>query len=235
MPTSLQAADSVVSDSQGGAQLGYASYSRRERLATEKAQRVALQAAGCRTIRSECLDNSRRREALAFLLAYVREGDVLTITKLDRLGHSLLEVIEVVQALQAKGAHLRILDLPLDTMTAAGRSMMSVVIAAAEVERTAVLDRAHEDRSRARLAVEAQSATRKLEHLELALKHLEPVRPLLIENKDIDEIARELGVKRGIILEAHRELKAREHNEAQLESHIEHVRNRLARLTAKLR
>jgi DNA invertase Pin-like site-specific DNA recombinase len=57
---------------------------------------------------------------------YAREGDVLVVTKLDRLARSIRDLCGIVDRLAAKGVSLRILGMGLDTATASGRLMLNV-------------------------------------------------------------------------------------------------------------
>lgn len=75
------------------------------------------------------------REQLAELLRYVREGDEVVITKLDRLGRSLADLLDITKQLEAKSVTLRVLDQNLETKTAQGKLMFSMLGAFAEFER----------------------------------------------------------------------------------------------------
>ena len=61
------------------------------------------------------------RSELDAALGFVREGDTLVVTKLDRLARSVTHLGEIVASLDAKGANLSILNLGLDTSTATGK------------------------------------------------------------------------------------------------------------------
>ena len=74
-------------------------------------------------------------------LEVLREGDVLVVTKLDRLARSVLDLNKTMQTIEAKGAGLKILDLALDTTTATGRMMMNVIGSVAQFERELMLER----------------------------------------------------------------------------------------------
>ena len=71
-----------------------------------------LKAAGCQVIRSEKLSGKSRegRDELATLLEFITPGDVLVCVKLDRLGRSTRDVLNLVHELDQKGAFLRILE-----------------------------------------------------------------------------------------------------------------------------
>jgi DNA invertase Pin-like site-specific DNA recombinase len=85
-----------------------------------------------------------QRSQLDAALDYVREGDTLVVTKLDRMAGSILHLWEIVQALDAKGVALRILNLggeTVDTRGATGRLILNVFAAFAQFEREIMLER----------------------------------------------------------------------------------------------
>lgn len=74
------------------------------------------------------------REQLQQCLEYVRDGDVFVVTKLDRLGRSTRDLLNIVNRLESKGVQLRVLDQNLDTGTPAGKLMFTLLGAIAEFE-----------------------------------------------------------------------------------------------------
>jgi DNA invertase Pin-like site-specific DNA recombinase len=76
-------------------------------------------------------------------LAHLREGDVLTVWKLDRLGRNTRNVLEVVEGLTARGIGFRSLTEGLDTSGPMGKAMLTVMAAFAELERSTMLERTH--------------------------------------------------------------------------------------------
>ena len=85
-------------------------------------QREALTAAGCTVIREEKGTGTTRsgRTELATILDVIRAGDVLVVTRIDRLARSIGDLQDVVRTLKAKGADLKATEQPIDTSTAAG-------------------------------------------------------------------------------------------------------------------
>lgn len=95
-----------------------------------------LTKAGCERVYQEKVSGTSTdgREQLAELLRYVREGDDVVITKLDRLGRSLADLLDITEQLEAKGVTLRVLDQNLETTTAQGKLMFTMLGAFAEFE-----------------------------------------------------------------------------------------------------
>jgi DNA invertase Pin-like site-specific DNA recombinase len=101
-----------------------------------------LQGAGCEKVYTEVASGSKNdRPVLAELLAFIQEGDVLVIWKLDRLGRSLRHLVEVVGALLDKGVGFKSLNDPIDTTTAQGRLIFNIFASLAEFERELIRER----------------------------------------------------------------------------------------------
>ena len=87
----------------------------------------ALKEAGCKLVFQDLASGARTdRPGLAEALAHVRDGDVLIVWKLDRLGRSLPHLIETVTRLEQRGVGLRSLTEQIDTTTPAGRLILMV-------------------------------------------------------------------------------------------------------------
>src|SRR3954447_12233729 len=83
----------------------------------------------------------RARPELARLLARLRRGDSLVVVRIDRLARSLAHLLEVIDRLQAVGAHFRSLSDPIDTASPTGRLVIQVIGAIAEFERNLIAER----------------------------------------------------------------------------------------------
>jgi len=102
----------------------------------------ALNAAGCARIFEDHASGAKTdRPGLAQALAFMREGDVLVIWKLDRLARSLPHLIETVNQLEKSGAGLRSLTEAIDTTTPGGRLIFHVFGALAQFERDLIRER----------------------------------------------------------------------------------------------
>src|SRR5690606_39247251 len=86
----------------------------------------------------------KQRDGLDKALGYVREGDTLVVTKLDRLARSVPDLYKIVDILKGKKVNLSILGLGIDTTTAAGQVMLTMMGAFAEFEREIKLERQKE-------------------------------------------------------------------------------------------
>lgn len=99
-------------------------------------QREQLTAAGCERIFEEKKSGltAQDRGALAEALRFVREGDALAVTRLDRLARSIIDLREIVDRLNAKGVGFRCLQQPLDTTGSYGKLMLTMLGGFAEFE-----------------------------------------------------------------------------------------------------
>src|SRR5215204_1741569 len=97
-------------------------------------QREALTAAGCTVIREEKVTGTTRsgRKELATILDFIRAGDVLVVTRIDRLARSIGDLQDVVRTLKAKGADLKATEQAIDTSTAAGKAFLDMLEVFAE-------------------------------------------------------------------------------------------------------
>ena len=86
-------------------------------------QEAALRAAGCDVIRAEKQSgaSTQGRAELRTVLDFIGKGDVLLVTRVDRLARSIGDLQDIVRTLKAKGASLRATEQPIDTSTAAGQ------------------------------------------------------------------------------------------------------------------
>src|ERR1700716_2937896 len=99
-------------------------------------QESALRAAGCDLIRSEKRTGTTTagREELRTVLDFLRSGDVLMVTRIDRLARSIGDLQDIVRSVKAKGASLKATEQPIDTSTAAGKAFLDMLGVFAEFE-----------------------------------------------------------------------------------------------------
>ena len=94
-----------------------------------------LSEAGCTEVFQEKRSGlTAQRPALKECLRFVRKGDVLVITRLDRLARSTLDLHKIVQELDERDVGFKVLDQPIDTTTKEGRLMFSIIASIAQFE-----------------------------------------------------------------------------------------------------
>jgi DNA invertase Pin-like site-specific DNA recombinase len=134
--------------------VGYARTSTVGQIAGLEAQERELLAAGCEKVFSEQVSSIAHRDQLEIALDFVREGDEFVCTKLDRISRGVGDLLNIVARLEAKKVSLRVLSMsgsqPLDTSTAQGRLMLSVIAAVGQAERETMLERQREGIDRAK-------------------------------------------------------------------------------------
>ena len=130
--------------------IGYARVSTQDQHLT--GQLEALKAAGAETIYREKVSGVRAdRPQLAKLMASLKAGDVLLVTKLDRLGRSTRELLDLIERIGEAGAAFRSLGDPLwDTTSSQGRLLSTLLAAIAEFERDLIRERTGAGRERAK-------------------------------------------------------------------------------------
>lgn len=102
----------------------------------------ALAAAGCEKVLTDTVSGvASTRPGLSEALDYGRKGDTLVVWRLDRLGRSLKDLIETVNALHARGIGFKSLQEQIDTTTSGGKLVFHVFGALAEFEREAIRER----------------------------------------------------------------------------------------------
>jgi DNA invertase Pin-like site-specific DNA recombinase len=130
--------------------IGYARTSTVEQVAGIEAQERDLKAAGAERTFSEQTSSMGVREKLYAAMDFARAGDVLVVTKLDRLARSVSDLGAIVGRLEAKGVSLRVLAMGMDTATPTGRLMLNLLGSIAQFEREVMLERQREGIAKAK-------------------------------------------------------------------------------------
>lgn len=131
--------------------VGYARVSTAAQRPSLEEQRERLAGLGAVRIFEDIASGGRAdRPGLAAARDYLRPGDILTVTRLDRLGRSMLDTLVTLRELDAQRIRVRALDLDLDTATPAGRMVVHVMAALSEYERALLRDRTKEGLAHAR-------------------------------------------------------------------------------------
>ncbi|WP_027565280.1 recombinase family protein [Bradyrhizobium sp. URHA0013] len=133
--------------------VGYARVSTVEQDAGFAAQLNELTRVGCEKLFSEKVSSvAAKRAQLDAALEFTREGDVLVVTRLDRLARSVADFVRISDALDRKKVSLRVLAMGLDTGNASGRLMLNVLSSVAQFEREVMLERQREGIAKAKAA-----------------------------------------------------------------------------------
>jgi len=130
--------------------VGYARTSTLEQGAGLQAQVRDLKALGCERLFQEQVSSVGTRPQLAAALDFVRDGDTLVVTKLDRLARSVSHLGTILDALAAKRVALQIVSLGIDTSTPTGKLMLNVLGGVAQFEREMMLERQREGIAKAK-------------------------------------------------------------------------------------
>lgn len=153
----------------------------------------ALRAAGCEIIRSEKQSgtSTEKRAELATLLEFLRAGDELVVTRIDRLARSVGDLQTIVAGLRAKGVALKVTEQPIDTSTAAGKAFLDMLGVFAEFETNLRRERQMEGIGKAKAKGVYQGRKASID--------AERVRQLREEGKGASEIARALNIGRASV------------------------------------
>jgi DNA invertase Pin-like site-specific DNA recombinase len=119
--------------SMSGQRIGYARVSTSDQ--DTSIQIEQLQTAGCdRIFHEKVSGSSQNRAQLNEMLSYIRKGDTLVVTRIDRLARSLRDLQNLVHDFQKKGVAVKATEQPIDTSTAAGKAFLSMLGVFAEFE-----------------------------------------------------------------------------------------------------
>lgn len=176
--------------------VGYCRTSTVEQLAGLDAQRRDLCGTGCTKLFIEQVSSVGKRDQLAAALEFVREGDTLVVTKLDRLARSTSHLLALVEELDLKCVTLRILDFggsSVDTKSPSGRLMLTMFAAMGQFEREMMLERQREGIAAAKAAGKYRGRA------PTAKRHSTEVLMMKAAGKGASEIARVLGIGRASV------------------------------------
>lgn len=114
----------------------------------------ALKRAGCTVVRREKVSGTtlKGRTELAAIMEFIREGDTLVVTRIDRLARSIADLQVIVCQLAERGAKLQATEQPIDTSTAAGKAFLDMLGVFAEFETNLRRERQMEGIARAKVA-----------------------------------------------------------------------------------
>ena len=156
-------------------------------------QIAALKAAGCDVIRSEKVSgtSTQGRDQLRTILDFIHAGDVLMVTRIDRLARSIGDLQDIVRELKAKGVVLRTTEQPIDTSSAAGKAFLDMLGVFAEFETNLRRERQMEGIAAAKLRGVYKGRPPSIDAAKVAA--------LKAEGLGATEIAKRLGVGRASV------------------------------------
>lgn len=159
-------------------------------------QEAALRAAGCTIIRSEKKSGSSMdgRTELVTVLDFLRAGDTLMVTRIDRLARSVADLEKIAALLKDKGAFLRATEQPVDTSSAAGTAFFQMLAVFAQFETALRRERQTEGIARAKAAGVYKGRKPSVDAA--------AVRSLRAQGVGGSEIAKKLGIGRASVYRA---------------------------------
>lgn len=156
-------------------------------------QEEVLKQAGCELVRSEKVSGKSRagRDELESLLEFLREGDVLMVTRIDRLARSVGDLQDIVRTLRDKNVDLKASEQPIDTTTAAGKCFLDMLGVFAEFETSLRRERQMEGIAKAKAEGKYTGRKPSIDRDEVA--------KLKAEGRGATEIAQKLGIGRASV------------------------------------
>jgi DNA invertase Pin-like site-specific DNA recombinase len=153
-------------------------------------QLTKLKSEGCELIRSEKVSGASRegRAELATVIAFLRAGDELVVTRLDRLGRDTRDVLNLIHECEEKGAFVTVLDPHVSTRGEMGHVILTVLGMVAQMERRFILERQKDGIEKAKAAGVYRGGVRRLDH--------DLIRSLRRSGKSPTEIAKLVGCSR---------------------------------------
>jgi DNA invertase Pin-like site-specific DNA recombinase len=166
-------------------------------------QRAALKAAGCTVIRAEKAAGTSRkgRSELETMMEFLRRGDTLVVTRIDRLARSVRDLQNIVHELQEKGVHLKATEQPIDTSTAPGKAFLSMLGVFGEFETNLRRERQMEGIQAAKVRGVYKGRPRSIDANE--------IKRLLEEGLGASAVAKRLGIGRASVYRLARDAASR--------------------------
>lgn len=168
--------------------IGYARVSTQDQ--SLQLQLAALRLAGCQKVFEDQVSGTRaERPGLAKVREMLRNGDTLVVWKLDRLGRSVKQLVDLVGELHQQGVQFKSLTDAIDTGTPSGRFFFHMMASLAEMERDLIVER-----TRAGLEVARQLGRKGGRKPKMTASKIESARKLLASGMPPREVAHNLSV-----------------------------------------
>lgn len=168
-------------------------------------QTVELNKFGVHKVISEKVSGvSMKKDALVDLLSILSQGDVLVVTRMDRLGRNTIQLLELVEQLEQKDVYLVILNMNIDTRTATGKFFMTIMAGFSELDRTMI-----KEKQRAVIKLAKQKGKykgRPKKYTEKNVKITQAIEWYKEGNRTVKEISKILGIGEATV---YREVKTR--------------------------
>jgi|HubBroStandDraft_2_1064218.scaffolds.fasta_scaffold04554_2 DNA invertase Pin-like site-specific DNA recombinase len=176
--------------------IGYAASTIDQDLSIQKA---TLRAAGCKVIRAEKRSGATTasRRQLRTILKFLHNDDVLMVTRIDRLAHSICDLQEIILAIKAKGASLKVAEQSIDTSTSTGKAFLDMLAVFADFESNLRKERQREGIAKAK--AEGRYKGRPIS-IDVA-----KVYELKAQGKGVTDIAKEMNIARSSVYRALKE------------------------------
>lgn len=164
----------------------------------------ALHNEGCQEIVEEKFTGTKTdRPKFSSLLEFLKEGDTLVVTKLDRLARNTKEGIEVVETLFGKGVKVHVLNVGLLEDTTMGKFFLQTMLAVAEMERNMIVERTQEGKAIAKLRADFREGRPK-KYKKLQIQHALQ----LLETHSYTKVSEITGISVSTLARAKRKLKS---------------------------
>lgn len=180
--------------------IGYARVSTARQGQSLDTQHEALINAGCDPdhLYSDTISGAKwSRPGLTEALEYMRPGDTLVVTRLDRLGRNLHETVTTIADLAERDINVQVLDPALDTSRSADKVVVNVMASLAEWERELLVERTREGVAHARAQGRVAGPKPKLTD-----EQARPTRQLVDGGESVSSVARSFGVSRQTVYRA---------------------------------
>ena len=178
--------------------IGYARVSTKRQGDSLDTQRETLEGYGCEKVFTDTISGAKsQRPGLDAAVEYMRDGDALVVTRLDRLGRTALDTLRTIHDLDARGVPVVMLDPALDTRTKEGKLMVTIMSGLAEWERDLLIERTKEGMAHARSQGRLPGPKPKLND-----EQIQAVRAAVADGQNIASVARSFGVSRPTIYKA---------------------------------
>src|SRR5579872_5098595 len=162
-------------------------------------QKTILRAAGCKVIRTEKRSGATTasRKQLLSILKLLDSNDVLMVTRIDRLAHSICDLQEIVLAIKAKGASLKVAERSIDTGTASSKAFLDMLGLFAEFETNLRRERQRQGIAKAKAEGRYKGRPTSID--------VSKVHELKAQGKGVTDIAREMKIARSSVYRALKE------------------------------